>query len=196
MDRDERWQFRVGRGGTFTGVIGRSPDGQRRATKVLSNHPTLQEDAVVAGIRQLFDAATDTDVSHDAGAWERHRDEVDLAGVHLAIPMLPVETAAACCPTQGEGRRRPPSHRSGWTFLRPPGLMCPRGAPAPADSGLGIAGGGSAAGHTRPIRGPVAKRRRAAAPRPVTSSSPVRGDGQILRSNSRNCFLASSRAMP
>lgn len=56
---DDRWRFWVDRGGTFTDVIGRSPDGRLRATKVLSNDPTLQEDAVIAGIRQLLRVAAD-----------------------------------------------------------------------------------------------------------------------------------------
>ncbi|MGH8160606.1 MAG: hydantoinase/oxoprolinase family protein, partial [Gammaproteobacteria bacterium] len=60
MKNEESWQFWVDRGGTFTDVIGRSPDGRLHATKVLSNDPALSEDSVVAGIRELLGVATST----------------------------------------------------------------------------------------------------------------------------------------
>ncbi|MGH8428561.1 MAG: hydantoinase B/oxoprolinase family protein [Gammaproteobacteria bacterium] len=49
-----RWRFWIDRGGTFTDVIGRAPDGGLRAVKLLSNDPGRGEDAVIAGIRRLL----------------------------------------------------------------------------------------------------------------------------------------------
>ena len=35
----KRWQFWIDRGGTFTDIIGRSPDGALHTLKLLSEHP-------------------------------------------------------------------------------------------------------------------------------------------------------------
>jgi 5-oxoprolinase (ATP-hydrolysing) len=48
------WQFWVDRGGTFTDVVGRAPDGAVHATKLLSLAPGRYRDATVAGIRALL----------------------------------------------------------------------------------------------------------------------------------------------
>jgi 5-oxoprolinase (ATP-hydrolysing) len=52
--RTARWQFWIDRGGTFTDVIGRSPDGTLTATKLLSDNPEHYPDAAVEGIRRLL----------------------------------------------------------------------------------------------------------------------------------------------
>jgi 5-oxoprolinase (ATP-hydrolysing) len=48
------WDFWVDRGGTFTDVIGRDPDGTLHARKILSENPEAYRDAAVHGIRQLL----------------------------------------------------------------------------------------------------------------------------------------------
>ncbi|MFI8853029.1 hydantoinase B/oxoprolinase family protein [Streptomyces sp. 891-h] len=51
-----RWEFWVDRGGTFTDVIGRRPDGTLVSEKVLSHDPARPgQDAAVAGIRKLLE---------------------------------------------------------------------------------------------------------------------------------------------
>jgi 5-oxoprolinase (ATP-hydrolysing) len=50
----ERWQFWIDRGGTFTDVVGRRPDGSLVTHKLLSDHPEQYRDAAVAGIRHLL----------------------------------------------------------------------------------------------------------------------------------------------
>ncbi|HEY4016540.1 MAG TPA: hydantoinase B/oxoprolinase family protein [Polyangiaceae bacterium] len=50
------WQFWIDRGGTFTDVIARRPDGSVDATKVLSENPEQYRDAAVEGIRRLMAA--------------------------------------------------------------------------------------------------------------------------------------------
>ena len=50
-----RWQFWIDRGGTFTDVIGKRPDGGLVSLKLLSENPEQYRDAAVAGIRQLLD---------------------------------------------------------------------------------------------------------------------------------------------
>ncbi|MEI6559727.1 MAG: hydantoinase B/oxoprolinase family protein, partial [Rhodospirillaceae bacterium] len=49
-----RWQFWIDRGGTFTDVVGRRPDGRVVTCKLLSDNPERYTDAAVAGIRQLM----------------------------------------------------------------------------------------------------------------------------------------------
>jgi len=44
------WQFWIDRGGTFTDVIGRAPDGSLHVRKLLSENPERYADAAVAGI--------------------------------------------------------------------------------------------------------------------------------------------------
>ncbi len=50
----QRWQFWVDRGGTFTDVVGRRPDGTLVTHKLLSENPEQYRDAAVAGIRHLL----------------------------------------------------------------------------------------------------------------------------------------------
>ena len=47
-----RWDFWIDRGGTFTDVIGRAPDGALAAMKLLSENPGVYEDAAIEGIRR------------------------------------------------------------------------------------------------------------------------------------------------
>jgi 5-oxoprolinase (ATP-hydrolysing) len=48
------WDFWIDRGGTFTDVIGRRPDGSLVAHKLLSENPEAYRDAAVQGIRDLL----------------------------------------------------------------------------------------------------------------------------------------------
>ncbi|MBY0441282.1 MAG: 5-oxoprolinase, partial [Mycobacteriaceae bacterium] len=48
------WQFWVDRGGTFTDIVARRPDGQLLTHKLLSEHPERYRDAALAGIRVLL----------------------------------------------------------------------------------------------------------------------------------------------
>lgn len=54
---DARWQFWIDRGGTFTDVVGRRPDGSLVTHKLLSDNPEQYRDAAVAGIRHLLGLA-------------------------------------------------------------------------------------------------------------------------------------------
>ncbi|MFH8371084.1 hydantoinase B/oxoprolinase family protein [Streptomyces sp. NPDC018031] len=49
-----RWEFWIDRGGTFTDVIGRRPDGRLTTRKLLSEDPARPRDAAVAGIRAML----------------------------------------------------------------------------------------------------------------------------------------------
>ncbi|WP_241777599.1 hydantoinase B/oxoprolinase family protein, partial [Streptomyces sp. CT34] len=57
-----RWEFWIDRGGTFTDVIGRRPDGRLVTGKLLSHHPERYRDAAVAGIRLMLGLGPDEPV--------------------------------------------------------------------------------------------------------------------------------------
>jgi len=48
------WQFWIDRGGTFTDIVGRQPDGALVTLKLLSENPERYSDAAVQGIRELL----------------------------------------------------------------------------------------------------------------------------------------------
>jgi 5-oxoprolinase (ATP-hydrolysing) len=50
----QRWQFWIDRGGTFTDIVAKRPDGSLVTHKLLSENPEHYKDAAVAGIRHLL----------------------------------------------------------------------------------------------------------------------------------------------
>ncbi|MBT3558173.1 MAG: 5-oxoprolinase [Rhodospirillales bacterium] len=56
---DKKWQFWIDRGGTFTDVVARSPDGQLTSHKLLSENPEQYEDAALQGIRDVLGLGKD-----------------------------------------------------------------------------------------------------------------------------------------
>ncbi len=57
MTLTPRWQFWIDRGGTFTDIVGRAPDGELHTLKLLSENPEQYPDAAVEGIRRLLGLA-------------------------------------------------------------------------------------------------------------------------------------------
>jgi 5-oxoprolinase (ATP-hydrolysing) len=49
-----RWSFFIDRGGTFTDIVARAPDGGMHVRKLLSDNPGRYDDAAVAGIEALM----------------------------------------------------------------------------------------------------------------------------------------------
>jgi 5-oxoprolinase (ATP-hydrolysing) len=54
-----RWDFWIDRGGTFTDIVARAPDGRLTARKLLSENPEHYEDAALHGIRDLLGVPAD-----------------------------------------------------------------------------------------------------------------------------------------
>ncbi len=52
------WEFWIDRGGTFTDVVGRSPDGRLQTLKLLSENPERYSDAAVEGVRRMLGVRT------------------------------------------------------------------------------------------------------------------------------------------
>jgi len=59
------WDFWIDRGGTFTDIVARAPDGGLSALKLLSEAPGLYDDAAIAGIRRFLDLAGDAPIPAD-----------------------------------------------------------------------------------------------------------------------------------
>src|SRR5690349_6459752 len=57
FSQDPRWQFWIDRGGTFTDIVARRPDGALVTHKLLSENPGRYHDAALAGIRDLLGVA-------------------------------------------------------------------------------------------------------------------------------------------
>ncbi len=50
----QRWQFWIDRGGTFTDIVAKRPDGTLTTHKLLSDNPEQYRDAAVAGMRHML----------------------------------------------------------------------------------------------------------------------------------------------
>ena len=57
----KRWQFWIDRGGTFTDIVARHPDGSLLVHKLLSDNPRYQ-DAAIQGIREILGISADTPI--------------------------------------------------------------------------------------------------------------------------------------
>ena len=55
----ELWDFWIDRGGTFTDVVARAPDGALTPLKLLSENPEAYDDAAIEGIRRLLGGTID-----------------------------------------------------------------------------------------------------------------------------------------
>lgn len=64
--RQPKWQFWIDRGGTFTDVVARAPDGRILTRKILSEDPGAYQDAALEGIRRFLGIAGDAPLPADA----------------------------------------------------------------------------------------------------------------------------------
>ena len=54
-----RWEFWIDRGGTFTDIVAKRPDGQLVIHKLLSENPERYTDAAIQGIREILGVPSD-----------------------------------------------------------------------------------------------------------------------------------------
>src|SRR6201995_2416832 len=57
-----KWQFWIDRGGTFTDIVARDPDGRLSTHKLLSENPTRYRDAAIAGIKTVLGLSLDAPI--------------------------------------------------------------------------------------------------------------------------------------
>src|SRR5688572_15935482 len=62
------WQFWIDRGGTFTDVVAKRPDGSLVTHKLLSENPERYRDAAIQGIRDILGLAPDAPIPADVAA--------------------------------------------------------------------------------------------------------------------------------
>jgi 5-oxoprolinase (ATP-hydrolysing) len=60
-----RWQFWIDRGGTFTDIVARHPDGRLSTHKLLSDNPSQYKDAAIAGIKTVLGVPLDAPIPPD-----------------------------------------------------------------------------------------------------------------------------------
>ena len=65
IEKDCRWQFWIDRGGTFTDVVARAPDGRLVTCKLLSEDPGRYDDAADEGIRRVLGVAPGAPIPAD-----------------------------------------------------------------------------------------------------------------------------------
>jgi 5-oxoprolinase (ATP-hydrolysing) len=58
----KRWQFWIDRGGTFTDIVARRPDGSLVSHKLLSENPEVYEDAAIQGIRDILELKREEEI--------------------------------------------------------------------------------------------------------------------------------------
>ena len=61
-NQDKLWDFWIDRGGTFTDIVARDPDGNIFADKMLSENAHLYKDAGMAGIKQFLELSLDAKI--------------------------------------------------------------------------------------------------------------------------------------
>jgi 5-oxoprolinase (ATP-hydrolysing) len=66
MTSSSGWEFWIDRGGTFTDIVARRPDGVRVTHKLLSENPQRYEDAALHGIRELLGLSDADPLPRDA----------------------------------------------------------------------------------------------------------------------------------
>ncbi len=62
------WQFWIDRGGTFTDIVAKAPDGRLITHKLLSENPERYKDAAMAGIRTILGLGPDAPLPDDVAA--------------------------------------------------------------------------------------------------------------------------------
>ena len=62
------WQFWIDRGGTFTDVVAKRPDGSLVTHKLLSENPERYRDAAIQGIRDILGLAAGAPIPADVAA--------------------------------------------------------------------------------------------------------------------------------
>lgn len=85
----EKWQFWIDRGGTFTDIIARAPDGRLFSHKLLSEDKARYQDAAVTGMRRLLGLNKDED-------FPAHKVDAIRMGTTVATNALLERKGAKC----------------------------------------------------------------------------------------------------
>ena len=69
------WDFWIDRGGTFTDIVARDPEGRLHRAKLLSENPEQYADAALHGIRGFLGLAADAPIPAGAGGERQDGDD-------------------------------------------------------------------------------------------------------------------------
>lgn len=61
----QKWQFWIDRGGTFTDIVAKAPDGNLSTRKFLSENPEAYKDAALFGMRQFLKLGSNDAIPHE-----------------------------------------------------------------------------------------------------------------------------------
>ena len=127
------WQFWIDRGGTFTDLVARRPDGTILTHKLLSSHPERYRDAALQGIRELLNWPADCPLAS-------RRFRCSAATIWPAIP---------CAASARRAVSMPAGWPNGWGWNGffcipwPGGLVGLRHGAGRLPAGAGTGGGGT-----------------------------------------------------
>ncbi len=94
------WQFWIDRGGTFTDIVARRPDGSLVTHKLLSENPQRYEDAALQGIREVLGLADGEPLPGEA------IDAVKMGTTVATNALLERKGIAPCSPSRAGSRMR------------------------------------------------------------------------------------------
>ena len=63
--KEKKWEFWIDRGGTFTDIISKEPNGKIEVIKLLSENQEHYEDAAIEGIRRLLGLGSNDPIPTD-----------------------------------------------------------------------------------------------------------------------------------
>ena len=98
------WQFWIDRGGTFTDVVAKAPDGRLTTHKLLSENPERYRDAAIQGIRDMLGLAADAPIPAE-------RIDAVKMGTTVATNALLERKGEPTLLIVTRGFRRRPAHR-------------------------------------------------------------------------------------
>ena len=82
------WQFWIDRGGTFTDIVARAPDGTLTPHKLLSENPERYGDAAIAGIKFVLGIAAGGPVPPGLGVIRKQPHRVACDHLVRGFPLL------------------------------------------------------------------------------------------------------------
>ena len=103
------WQFWVDRGGTFTDIVARRPDGRLLTHKLLSDNPARYSDAAVAGVRELLAGVPGARRRRPHGHHRRHQRPPGTQGRAHRSWSSPAASATPCASPTRTARTSSPA---------------------------------------------------------------------------------------
>ena len=92
-----KWQFWIDRGGTFTDIVARKPDGSLLTHKLLSENPERYADAAIQGIRELLDVPAGEKIPAEKIEAVKVVMHVHRRVWRLSVPRNPLNSLCSLC---------------------------------------------------------------------------------------------------